>query len=175
MAKINPSAAPPALSTHSKVRVADNRQRVPCLRRPTQSSLGKTKQANAVIATPNWQCLLCKLEQDVERAMAVMDQDSGKIMKYYQHIKHPKLSKAWTKSSSNKFGQLASGVGGEAQKSYVSSTNMKCPRKGTKTSPTAASFALYAPKKANPTKRASQLVAIESTILVGWHHQQLPC
>ena len=111
MAKINLPAAPPALSTHSKVRVANNRQCIPRLRQPTQSSLGKTRQANAVVATSNWRCLLHKVEQDVKQALAVMDQDSGKMMNYCQLMKHPKFSKAWTKSSANEFGQLASGVG----------------------------------------------------------------
>ena len=47
--------------------------------------------------------------------MAVMDQDSGKMMNYPQLMKHPKFSKAWTKSSANEFGQLASGVGGRVK------------------------------------------------------------
>jgi hypothetical protein len=33
-----------------------------------------------------------------------MDQDSGKMMNYRQLMEHPKFSKAWTKSSANKFG-----------------------------------------------------------------------
>jgi hypothetical protein len=114
-AKINLPAAPPALSTHSKECVADERQRVPRLRQPTQSSLGKTRHTNAIITTPNWQHLRRKVEQDVERALAVMDQDSGKMMNYHQLMKHPKFNKAWKKSSANKFGRLASGVGGRVK------------------------------------------------------------
>ena len=53
-AKTNLPAAPPVLSTCSKVQVANNHQCVPCLRQPPQSSLGKTMQANAIDATPNW-------------------------------------------------------------------------------------------------------------------------
>ena len=52
-AKINLPAAPPALSTRSKVCVAVEHQRVSCLRQPTQASLGKTRQANAVAEKPN--------------------------------------------------------------------------------------------------------------------------
>jgi hypothetical protein len=47
--------------------------------------------------------------------MAVMVQDSGKIMNYRQLMKHPKFNKTWTKSSANEFGRLASGVGGRVK------------------------------------------------------------
>ena len=35
------------------------------------------------------------------------------LMNYRQLMKHPKFNKAWTKSSANEFGRLASGVGGQ--------------------------------------------------------------
>ena len=111
-AKINLPAATPAMSMRSKVGSADERQRVTRLPQPTQPSLGKTRQANAVVTKPNWQRILNKVEQDIERALAVMDHDSGKMMNYHQLRKHPKFNKAWTTSSANEFGRLASGVGG---------------------------------------------------------------
>ena len=92
--------------------MADERQRTTRLRQPTKSSLGKTRQANAIITKSNRLRLLCKVEQDIERAMAVMDQDSGKMMNYRQLRKHPKFNKTWTASSANEFGRLANGVGG---------------------------------------------------------------
>jgi len=95
------------MSTGSKVQTADERQYVTCLRQPTKSSIGKTRQANAVVTKPNWQHLLNKVEQDVERALAFMDQDSGKMMNYCQLRKHPKFNKTWTTSSANEFGCLA--------------------------------------------------------------------
>jgi hypothetical protein len=55
------------------------------------------------------------MEQNIERAMAVMDHDSGKMMNYRQLRKHPKYNKAWTTSSANEFGRLASGVGGRVK------------------------------------------------------------
>jgi len=64
---------------------------------------------------PNWQRILNKVEQDIERALAVMDQDSSKMMNYRQLRKHPKFNKAWTTSSANEFGRLASGVGGRTK------------------------------------------------------------
>ncbi len=114
-AKITLPTATPAMSTRSKVRMADERQRVTCLRQPTKSSIGKTRWANAVITKPNWQRLLNKMEQDVERALAVMDQDSGKMMTYRQLRKQPKFNKTWTTSSANEFGRLANGVGGQVK------------------------------------------------------------
>jgi len=80
-----------------------------------ESSLGKTRQANAVVTKPNWQRILNKVEQDIKRALAVMDHDSGKMMNYHQLRKHPKFNKAWATSSANKFGRLASGVGGRVK------------------------------------------------------------
>ena len=103
------------MSTRSKVRVANEHQRVTRLRQPTKSSLGKTRQANAVVTKPNWQRLLHRVEQDIKRALAVMDHDSGKMMNYRQLRKHPKYNKAWTTSSANEFGRLASGVGGRVK------------------------------------------------------------
>ncbi len=95
--------------------MANEHQRVTRLRQPTQSSLRKTRQANAVITKPNWQHLLHRAEQDIERALTVIDHESGKMMNYRQLRKLPKYNKAWTTSSANKFGRLASGVGGRVK------------------------------------------------------------
>jgi len=147
--KINLPAATPAMSTRSKVRVANEHQCVTRLRQPTQSSLRKTRQANAVITKPNWQRILNKVEQDIERALAVMDHDSGKMMNYRQLRKHPKFNKAWTTSSANEFGRLASGVGGRVKGTktirFVHQDDV--PKNGGKTSLTVASNAMYTPRK----------------------------
>jgi hypothetical protein len=103
------------MSTQSKVRVANEQHRITRLRQPTKSSLKKTRQANAVVTKMNWQRLLNRVEQDIERALAVMDHNSGKMMNYRQLRKHPKHNKAWTTSSANEFGRLASGVGGRVK------------------------------------------------------------
>ena len=55
------------------------------------------------------------MEQDVERALAVMDHDSDKMMTYRQLRKHPKFNKTWTTSSANEFGRLVNGVGGRVK------------------------------------------------------------
>ena len=64
MAQINLQAEPPAQSTYSAVCAADDRQRVTRLCQPTQSSIRKTRQANAV--TTNWRRILRKVERDIE-------------------------------------------------------------------------------------------------------------
>ncbi len=83
--------------------MANEHKRVTHLHQPTKSNRNKTKQANAVVTKPNWQCLLQRVEQEIEKAMAVMDHDSGKTMNYRQLRKHPKYNKEWTTSSANEF------------------------------------------------------------------------
>ena len=56
-----------------------------------------------------------KLENEVQQAMAVMDAESGRLLKYRQLINHPKLGEKWSKSSANEFGRLANGVGGRVK------------------------------------------------------------
>ena len=54
--------------------------------------------------------------------MAVMDQDTGRMLNYRQLRRHPdkEIRKAWTTSAANEFGRLANGVGGR-----VKGTNTK--------------------------------------------------
>ena len=47
--------------------------------------------------------------------MAVMDAESGKLLKYRQLMSHPKFKERWSKSSANEFGRLANGVGGRVK------------------------------------------------------------
>ena len=74
--------------------------------------MAKTRQAKAVTKKTNWRHLLRRVEEDIEQALGVMDQKSGKMMNYRQLLKHPKFSKAWSTSLANKFGRLANGVCG---------------------------------------------------------------
>jgi hypothetical protein len=52
------------------------------------------------------------MENEVQHALAVMDQESGKLLNYRQLMRHPKYKKAWSTSAANEFGRLAQGVGG---------------------------------------------------------------
>jgi hypothetical protein len=45
-------------------------------------------------------------------ANEVIDEESGKLLKYQKLITHPKYCKVWMHSSANEFGQLTQGVGG---------------------------------------------------------------
>ncbi len=51
----------------------------------------------------------CNLRSEI--AQAIFDKESGKMLKYWKLITHPKYCKAWTHSSANEFGRLAQGVG----------------------------------------------------------------
>ena len=106
---------PPALSTRSRVTAAASappaaRTRTKSrLQQPTLSSRGKRRQANAVRA-------LDKLEDQIAQAMAVLDEDSGKLLNYRQLLRHPKYRSEWKQSSANEFGRLTNGVGGRIKK-----------------------------------------------------------
>jgi hypothetical protein len=52
------------------------------------------------------------MEKEVERAMMVLDEESGKMLKYRQLLTHPKYKKQWSISAADEFGRLAQGVGG---------------------------------------------------------------
>jgi len=52
-----------------------------------------------------------KIENDVNKALAVMDKSSGKMLNYRQLMRHPEYRKQWSLSSANEFGRLANGVG----------------------------------------------------------------
>ncbi|KAL7490093.1 hypothetical protein ACHAW6_016101 [Cyclotella cf. meneghiniana] len=53
-----------------------------------------------------------QIENDVHKALAVMDKKSGKMLNYRQLLHHPDYKKDWCLSSANEFGRLANGVGG---------------------------------------------------------------
>lgn len=84
---------------------------------PTRSSQNKQRQANAVerIRSRNFLKQFRQIETEVGQAMAVMDEDSGKMLNYRQLMRHPKFKRAWSKSSANEFGRLAQGVGGRVK------------------------------------------------------------
>ena len=52
------------------------------------------------------------MENEVHKALAVMDKDTGKLLNYRQLLRHPKYKKAWSTLAANEFGRLAQGVGG---------------------------------------------------------------
>ena len=56
-----------------------------------------------------------KLEREVEEALAVLDQDTGKILNYRALLRHPLFKKDWSTSAANEFGRLAQGIGGRVK------------------------------------------------------------
>jgi hypothetical protein len=83
-------AAPPAMNT---------RARRSQLRQPTP-------------APPNLRQRLQRVQNEVHRALAVMDKATGKLLNCRQLLRHPAYHADWTLSSANEFGRLANGVGG---------------------------------------------------------------
>jgi hypothetical protein len=68
--------------------------------------------------------------------MAVLDQDTGKLLNYRQLLVHPKYRKEWSVLSANEFGRLAQGVGGHALKAptpYFSFMNRRYRRRDERT------------------------------------------
>lgn len=113
---------PPALSTRSKVwEAAKSKATVKpaapkcssCLMQPTKSSIQRNmKQAlSAQLQSPKG----CKdfirqykqMERKVERAMLVLDEESGKLLKYKDLLRHPNYKKQWSISAADEFGRLA--------------------------------------------------------------------
>lgn len=122
-ASINLPNAPPAMSTRSRVAAAKaaptkptRTTRVSRLRQPTISSKKKQHQAlAAILQSPKkrkqfWKTLK-EIDVQVEQAMAVLDQETGKLLNYRQLLKSPKYNKEWSISSANEFGRLLNGVG----------------------------------------------------------------
>ena len=93
------------------------------LKQPTprrSSRIAKTGQALAALIhdkfhRPNCVVAINQLEKEVEKAMAVMDKETGKMLNYRQLMTNPKHSKQWHLSSANEFGRLANGVGGRVK------------------------------------------------------------
>jgi hypothetical protein len=56
-----------------------------------------------------------RVETEVHLVMAVMDQDTGKLLNYLALLRHPAYHNDWTKSSANKFGCLANSIGGRVK------------------------------------------------------------
>jgi hypothetical protein len=83
-------AAPPAMNT---------RARRSNLRPPTPVPLNLRQR-------------ITRVQNEVHRALAVMDKATGKMLNYCQLLNHPNYNADWSLSSANEFGRLANEVGG---------------------------------------------------------------
>ena len=93
-------AAPPSARTRARTH-----QQLLTANMPTQQ-MSRRRQLRSI------QKKVDKLENEVYKALAVMDKETGKMMNYRQLIRHPDYKIEWNKSSANEFGRLANGVGG---------------------------------------------------------------
>jgi len=117
-------AAPPAANTRAQTKAKSRESKIP---KPTPRYLKSTKnsrlrsqQGTASLANNinkrktllKLNKRISKLENEVHQALAVMDEDTGKMLNYRSLLKIPKFRKIWSRSASNEFGRLANGVGG---------------------------------------------------------------
>jgi hypothetical protein len=99
-------AQAPAMNTRAKTAVRAQQAAPPAL--STRARQSKLKQPSPA----RFSTRLKRLENEVHRALAVMDKTTGKMLNYRQLIRHPDYHSDWTRSSANEFGRLANGVGG---------------------------------------------------------------
>jgi hypothetical protein len=108
---VPPSA--PAANTRSKAREkkkALEQQRELLRKPPAPKQVSTLHQPTRNLR--NAKQRIQKVENEVHKALAVMDKKSGKMLNYRQLLHHPDYKKDWSLSSANKFGRLANGVGG---------------------------------------------------------------
>jgi hypothetical protein len=54
-------------------------------------------------------------EAAANKTNPVLDQETGKLLKYQQLLRHPKHKEVWNRSAADKFGRLAQGIGGRVK------------------------------------------------------------
>ena len=96
----------PAMNTRAKTAIRAQQAAPPAM--STRDRQSKLKQPSPA----RFSTRLKRLENEVHRALAVMDKTTGKMLNYRQLIRHPDYHAEWTRSSANEFGRLANGVGG---------------------------------------------------------------
>ncbi len=100
--------APPYMSTCSQ---AQQSSVPPPSRQPGFAAAVMSRQQWHQRGMVRLTCLITRLENEVQHAMAVMDTDTGKLLNYRQLRRSTKYRQAWSLSSANKFGRLANGIG----------------------------------------------------------------
>ena len=56
-----------------------------------------------------------QMENEVQKALEIMNAESGKVLNYRQLMQSKKHKETWSISSANEFGRLANGVGGRVK------------------------------------------------------------
>ena len=98
----------PAANTRSKTKEKEHQRKL------GQKPVGQPKRASHLHQpTRNLRSTrkrFKQIENNVHKALAVMDKKSGKMLNYRQLLHHPDYKKDWCLSSANEFGRLANGV-----------------------------------------------------------------
>ena len=102
------SNAPPAMGTRSRSRPSGT----PPPTSRTGSALAVKQQRKFRRGFANLTRRVSRLENEIHQAMAVMDNKTGQLLNYRQLMQSDKHKQAWGRSSANKFGRLAQGIGG---------------------------------------------------------------
>ena len=105
------TAAGPAMNTRAKTAAQAKLTAPPALN--TRARTSKLRQPTP--ATSTLRQRISRVENEVHRALAVMDKATGKMLNYRQLLRHPNYNADWTLSSANEFGRLANGVGGRVK------------------------------------------------------------
>ena len=97
----------------TRSRAAAQRQANTPPARNTRSQVRRRGCANGVRRLPRRASRrFQRMQNEVMRALAVMDKKSGRMLNYRQLLRHPSYRGEWSLSSANEFGRLANGVGG---------------------------------------------------------------
>ena len=103
----------PAMNTRARVAQQTKIQAPPAAN--TRSRRRSLIPAPAPKKHSNLTKRLKRVENEVHKALAVMDKATGKMFNYRQLLNHPTYRDDWTISSANEFGRLANGVGGRVK------------------------------------------------------------
>jgi hypothetical protein len=108
----------------------------------------------------------CVAQWRRESASPVLDQDTGKMLKYPQLLRDPKHEAIWSKAGANEFGRLAQGVGRRIDGTNTISTNMKYHRTDSRMLLTSSFYRHSKWRKRIPTKSELLLEVTLFTILM---------
>ena len=106
-----PAHTTPAMNTRAKTAAKASLSAPPALN--TRARTSRLRQPTPAATTLRQR--ITRVQNDVERALAVMDKATGRMLNYRQLIRHPNYNADWTLSSANEFGRLANGVGGRVK------------------------------------------------------------
>jgi hypothetical protein len=94
----------------------------PSSRTRSKTTTIRTEDAAAIRTKKHPKCNMRRLskriermENEVHKALAIMDAETGKVLNYRQLMQSQKHKETWSKSSANEFGRLANGVRGRVK------------------------------------------------------------